>query len=133
MLTLSYRSTVVRSHASLDLISMVAQSYARNADRSISGILLFDGDYFLQTLEGPRDAVTTLFLSIHADTRHTDIALFGVRDLQQQRFPDWHMHLLGRDCTVELVPDMAFLDFSDQRLDRLHRDVAGRMGSFGSA
>ena len=46
---------------------------ARNIDWGISGVLLFDGERFLQWLCGPPDKVSRLMRAIVADERHVDL------------------------------------------------------------
>lgn len=45
-------------------------SRKRNAEHSLTGVLLFDGHRFCQLLEGPADAVAQLRQSIAHDPRH---------------------------------------------------------------
>jgi hypothetical protein len=52
-------------------ICRVARS--RNTDLGIAGVLLFDGERFLQWLHGARDPVSQLMNAIVADTRHTGV------------------------------------------------------------
>jgi len=52
--------------------AIVSQARARNAERKITGLLVFDGMRFCQHLEGPCDAVKALMRSIERDFRHDD-------------------------------------------------------------
>ena len=52
-------------------ICRVARS--RNPDLGIAGVLLFDGERFLQWLHGAPDRVSQLMDTIAADTRHTGV------------------------------------------------------------
>jgi hypothetical protein len=45
-------------------------SRKRNCALHITGVLVFDGERFVQWMEGPTDAVLTLAERIAADTRH---------------------------------------------------------------
>ena len=60
-------------------ICRVARS--RNTDLGIAGVLLFDGERFLQWLHGARDPVSQLMNAIVADERHTDVRVLLHRPL----------------------------------------------------
>lgn len=115
-LTISYRSKGVLTDPVNEVASIVAQSQPRNAALGITGILLFDGRYFMQTIEGPPATTTDLFQSIANDDRHEDIRPFGRHELEERDFPDWHMELLGPDETAQIVPDLKRFGFSYRRL-----------------
>ncbi|MBX3644699.1 MAG: BLUF domain-containing protein [Rubrivivax sp.] len=53
--------------------SVCATARTRNADEGIAGVLLFDGERFLQWLQGPAERVASLMRAITADARHTDL------------------------------------------------------------
>src|SRR4051794_6360918 len=65
-----------------------------NAARELTGVLLFNRDYFLQCLEGDAEVVTRTFRTISDDPRHRDIALIAVHDVPERGFPDWSMGLV---------------------------------------
>lgn len=86
LLTLSYRSVVHRPFGDDDWLSLVDTCVRRNRDLGVSGILLFDGTFFLQSLEGPMNEVSALFSRIRADGRHHDVIPFGVSRIAARRF-----------------------------------------------
>ena len=54
-----------------EVFSAICQvSRRRNAELSLTGVLLFDGHRFCQLLEGPADAVAQVRQSIASDPRH---------------------------------------------------------------
>ena len=61
---------------------IVAQARTRNAERGITGLLVFDGIHFCQHIEGPPEAVTPLMDRIRQDARHEDVQVLyeGPRD-----------------------------------------------------
>lgn len=68
---------------------IVAQARARNSQRGITGLLIFDGSRFCQHLEGPADAVDALMRRIAHDSRHSDVRVLysGQRtDRRYKRF-----------------------------------------------
>jgi hypothetical protein len=60
-------------------ICRVARS--RNTDLGVAGVLLFDGERFLQWLHGAQDPVSQLMATIVADTRHADVRVLLDRAL----------------------------------------------------
>ncbi|KPQ21491.1 MAG: Sensors of blue-light using FAD, partial [Rhodobacteraceae bacterium HLUCCA24] len=110
LMTLSYRSLAMDDFTERAIAGMVAQAQRFNASAGITGVLLYDGCYFLQILEGPLEQVTRLFASIREDGRHAAVLPFAVRWLAQRRFDDWSMRLIGPLATRELAPDLARID-----------------------
>jgi len=60
-------------------ICRVARS--RNTDLGVAGVLLFDGERFLQWLHGAHEPVSQLMNAIVADTRHADVRVLLRRPL----------------------------------------------------
>ena len=123
LLTVSYRSVARLSEPDTALQAILAESRNNNARFGITGILLFDGTYFMQTIEGPLDETSTLFTRIVNDRRHDDVVPFGVSKIETRSFPDWTMELIGPETASRIVPDMADFDFTDRRLSQVHKTV----------
>jgi hypothetical protein len=89
-------------------ICRVARS--RNSDLGIAGVLLFDGERFLQWLHGAHDPVSQLMDTIVVDTRHT-----GVRVLLEMPLgttsvdPRWRTGFIDADA----LDAIAVLDPAD--------------------
>ena len=96
---------------------------ARNIDWGISGVLLFDGERFLQWLCGPPARVSRLMRAIVADERHTD-----VRVLLETTLPATASAQLWRAGFVDAdaLDDFMTVDMADHGalLDGLARLVA---------
>lgn len=63
----------------------------KNKGMDISGFLAANFQYFLQCLEGERDAVNRLYRSILNDERHSELSLISFKDIEDRIFPDWNM------------------------------------------
>ena len=75
-----------------DAITNILQvSRQKNAKAGITGMLLFNGVYFLQCLEGSRDAVNETYHRIVHDNRHSRPVLLTCEELSQRDFTDWDM------------------------------------------
>ncbi|SNT42024.1 Sensors of blue-light using FAD [[Luteovulum] sphaeroides subsp. megalophilum] len=124
LLTVSYRSRVCLADPVADLLGIVQASRVRNLRLGITGILLYNGFHFVQTIEGPQNACRELFARISEDPRHSDIVAFGVRKIERRRFPDWSMRLISRAELLETMPELRLLDLKEhQDIERLHGRV----------
>lgn len=123
LLTISYRSLARLREPTNQLQAILKESRRRNVELGITGILLFDGTYFMQTIEGPLDNSATLFARIVEDGRHDEVVPFGVAKIAKRAFPDWTMELIGPEVTADIVPDMEEFDFTDRRLRLVHKAV----------
>ncbi|MET0415571.1 MAG: BLUF domain-containing protein [Actinoplanes sp.] len=70
------------------ILSVARRKNERNA---LTGVLLFNRNYFLQCLEGGRQEVTATFCRIAADPRHGNVTLVSAQDIDVRDFPDWTM------------------------------------------
>lgn len=100
MLQLVYISsarTVISEGTCADIL---AQSRTNNRRADITGLLVAGQRRFLQSLEGPTDAVRSTYTRILADPRHYACVLLGERYLDTRLFGDWAMGYCngGRDA-----------------------------------
>jgi hypothetical protein len=73
------------------VLRILDEARAGNTGSEITGVLAFDRRWFLQCLEGSRDAVTRKFLAIARDPRHSGVTLVAFEDVGERLFPDWSM------------------------------------------
>jgi len=112
---------VSRCVADPDGIGPLAEAASRrNAQRGLTGALLFTGGCFAQVLEGPADALQAMMARIEADPRHTDVRRLIDAPLEARRFGAWSMMLLeapaADDLVVQVIADPAP---SPERAERL--------------
>ncbi len=77
-----------------ELRRIVAMAQARNQRDGITGVLRYDGAYFLQVLEGPRAAVQATMGRILRDPRHGDVRITSQGPLARRDFGTWTMALV---------------------------------------
>ncbi|MCO8270082.1 BLUF domain-containing protein [Actinoplanes sp. TRM 88003] len=90
-----------------------------NAENDVTGVLLFNRDYFLQCLEGDAQVVTATFRTISGDTRHSEVTLIAVHDVAERSFPDWSMGLVDStspDLRVALRDVLPGYEFTPENL-----------------
>lgn len=75
----------------LDIGALVENANANNAKTGITGMLWFNGVYFIQLLEGERETVNKTYHSIIQDSRHTDFHLIAFDNIIDRDFPGWSM------------------------------------------
>ena len=91
MLTQLLYFSEVRDLGEGGAVALLDQCRAKNSANHVTGALLFNRKFFLQCLEGGRDAVTATFTRIAGDDRHAHVTLMSVRDIDERDFPDWTM------------------------------------------
>ena len=88
---------------------IVAAARARNAQRGITGLLVFDGMRFCQHFEGPRAEVLRLMSRIDEDPRHAQVRVVYDGMLAQRRYQRFEMGL----AEVEDGEDLASIQLLD--------------------
>lgn len=92
---------------------ILAVSRRNNAQDGITGSLVFNSKYFLQCLEGPRDAVNRAYLRILKDERHHDPQILDCGELLSRNFGAWSMGYIGegplsRETILKYLPTDRF-------------------------
>jgi hypothetical protein len=79
------------NEASLALDAESIAEYSRIGGRKtkITGLMVVQGGWTFQALEGERRAILALFDNIQRDSRHTDVTLLHVEDIAQRSFSTW--------------------------------------------
>ena len=90
---LAYTSTSLHDFKKEDLTLLLNKSRSANMEASLTGVLLYKSDQFLQVLEGDKSKVTELFNKIKNDTRHYDVNIIFENSILVKTFPDWSMGL----------------------------------------
>lgn len=105
LVSLVYASRVdplVRSAG--DVGAILESARRHNTADNITGMLAFNGYYFMQCLEGERKAVNSTFRRISADRRHTDVTLMSVRETAKRSFGSWAMgYVPDQEATRQLL------------------------------
>lgn len=91
MISLTYLSTATLPYTQEQLTELLAASRERNHADDLSGMLLYAGGHFIQTLEGPEENVDATFARIERDSRHRNIYIALREPIDERVFPDWSM------------------------------------------
>lgn len=73
------------------LLEILSESQKRNAQRNITGLLLFADGNIIQVIEGPEAAAKNLYERITMDPRHRGVTLMSSRPIQKRDFPEYKM------------------------------------------
>ena len=74
---------------------MLATARRRNPEVGVTGALLFNEDWFVQILEGDRNAVYATYNRIAQDARHEGVELLVDTTNPARLFPEWSMGFVG--------------------------------------
>jgi transcriptional regulator with XRE-family HTH domain len=85
----------------LALHDITSASAPRNHSLDVTGALLACDGWFLQVLEGSKEAVLQIYGAICTDRRHHDLHVTESRPIASPRFRDWSL------CAKLLQPDHA--------------------------
>lgn len=109
MIQLCYISTA-RPHVGSDAVDEILQVSRRNNRRAgVTGLLLFNGQRFLQLLEGPDEQVKAAYARILRDSRHFAVVKLSERAIEEREFGGWDMSFerfpgdRGREEVIEQV------------------------------
>ncbi len=84
-------------------------SERNNVTTSITGLLMFDGQRYIQVLEGETQDVDTLYEVIAQDPRHAQLELLHKGGMSRRSFRNWRMayEALPPGLLGELAENMA--------------------------
>jgi len=81
----------------VELEQILGASQRNNARDAITGVLMFNGAAFVQTIEGPPAAIDALLMLLATDLRHCQMEICDERMLKRRIFPDWSMGYVRMD------------------------------------
>lgn len=92
---LIYTSKAVAPFSEGDLQNLLKFARSNNTTVGISGMLLYDGESFLQVLEGPRDTIHLFYAESFKDKRHERVNIVWEGGIEKRDFGDWTMGYVG--------------------------------------
>lgn len=119
-----------------ELEELLAQARSSNAEKGITGALIYANGVFLQILEGEMEPVRALMAKIAKDFRHETVTVLKEGAIPAAAFIDWEMAYVS--ATAQQVAEWAGLSgtttipeiLSDMRQDsRRATQVAERIRS----
>lgn len=100
MKLIAYYSSQNNSFNDEQLKEIVNIAVKRNNENNITGMLLYANSCFFQVIEGPNEAVDSLYEIIQHDDRHNTITKALDQEITERAFADWSMGALKLDPTM---------------------------------
>ena len=107
---LGYVSTEAVKFSEEGLVALLSEARNANADRDVTGLLLYREGSFYQVLEGSESAVKATFRDIEGDPRHKEVRILFDGETYAREFADWRMGFLNLD-EVDVDTLVGFSDF----------------------
>lgn len=100
-----YASQAVNDLSPERVDALVADAAAFNAAREVTGVLLHDGQRFLQYIEGGEPEIRQVYLRICGASSHHEMMELARGHIDRRRFPEWSMRLapVAPDALRQLV------------------------------
>jgi hypothetical protein len=111
LMRLIYCSKVTSRFKTDDIDQILEKSRKRNKDENITGVLCFNRKYFLQCIEGSREAINNAYHRILQDPRHDHIILLGYTQIPHREFTTWQMAFIPE----KKITDEINLKYSNNR------------------
>ena len=90
-LAYAYISEAVKPFSEADLTALLKIARDNNAKLGVTGMMLYEGQRFLQILEGAPEIVMQLAEKIERDPRHHRIVRMSAEMIDKRHFKDWSM------------------------------------------
>ncbi|MBU2898129.1 BLUF domain-containing protein [Vibrio hepatarius] len=100
LVRLVYTSSISEGVTESDIQSILNTARKQNAAIDVTGVLLFNRNYFLQCLEGSRAQVNKVYHQILNDNRHDNIVLLDYSEVAEREFSDWSMGYIPEMATT---------------------------------
>ena len=110
---LIYPSAAAAGFDTAQLRAILQVARRKNAQRAITGMLLYTAGSFFQVLEGEKTALEELFVIIAADPCHRNVTKIIHEPIAQRTFGDWSMGFSAPEPS-ELSSIEGFNDFFQQ-------------------
>jgi len=122
LIELTYVSMAIHPMSAKELEDILTVSKQNNAEKDITGMLLYRDRYFIQALEGEEHIVENLYKKISQDSRHNHILLVAKEEISDRMFSDWSMGFTNLenadDATIQHVESLdGFTDFLTKPVD----------------
>lgn len=94
ILRLTYISRYNTHNANVEVARILAQAQRNNERNGITGVLVLNHNYFLQSVEGSRPLINELLRKLVKDDRHFSLQVIECREIEQRRWSKWSMKYL---------------------------------------
>ena len=125
MLRLIYTSVQVPGFDRLAFEQLCEQASRNNRTLGVEGLLLCNGVEFMQCLEGPKEAVASIYKKIVKDSRHSDIRLLVSEVSNAAMFEKWSM--VGLASCLNWREDYPVINGGEMASDKSNKEKPHRL------
>ncbi len=93
---LVYKSKASKEFDAANIGEFLSIIQNANKQLGITGLLIFDGEHFLQVLEGRFSVISKLMSSIQLDPRHSHVVTLLKEPIPKREYEQWAMQLLAK-------------------------------------
>ncbi len=108
-----YASIATTPFDTAALKALLQKVRAKNAERAVTGMLLYTSGNFFQVLEGADATLAELFVTIAADPRHKNVTKIIQEPITRRDFSEWTMGY-GEVDSTDLASMEGFGDYFQQ-------------------
>ena len=94
IMRLTYISRYNNHNPNGEVSRILAQAQQNNTYNGITGALIFNHNYFLQSIEGARPIINDLLRKLVKDDRHFSLQVIECTEIDQRRWDKWSMKYL---------------------------------------
>lgn len=91
MISTTYFSSATGPWSTEELEELLKLCRTNNAEARITGVLLYSDGNFIQTLEGPVEAVDRVMEMVGKDPRHNNVHVHRRAEITERDFSGWSM------------------------------------------
>lgn len=108
---------------------ILSQARENNKAQNITGLLYYNGQRFLQIIEGCESDIEALYDSITRDDRHQDVELLHKDHIEARSFENWNMayEALPNEKGEDVEDSLSIISF--ERLLRRRPSARGSIGA----
>ena len=117
LISLTYTSRASPSLTAGDVDAIHRSALTYNPLDGITGLLVFNGIGFMQSIEGGESAIDSLVERLLTDPRHKDFVVRDRRNIVERFFPNWSMYRIDVDSSYA------------KGLSQIDESVTGRLDS----
>lgn len=129
MISLIYVSTASHTMDAAEIAGLGTQASHNNVRCGVTGMLVHDGERFMQLLEGADRVVLATFARIKSDPRHGEIEVIRLEQGDERECPDWSMRAL----TMPLTESGSADEFAESLPEDMAADTRALFTSFAAA
>jgi len=129
---LVYVSEKSQHFSAEDIDKIIESSQKNNAQMKVTGLLINNGKFFIQLLEGRKEDVMKAFHRISLDNRHFRIKIVFNGQSESRLFPEWAMGLVREPTENTMNQILPKLHSELQSHEEVRKKIQAALKKFNS-